>query len=222
MSWDDSTFLRQEVDVVHSNGGCTWQVGRLEHATTLKRKDDTNANGKKKSRWGMTQSSKMLPGIANNFSSNPNADWVNEDTEQTQNWGRTDLSNLENVNYNPSSSQTTSLDGTLTLSVPPTLGVSADYPKVSRTINYDPDAKVQGLYGYSSTFGTLDAYNDNIVIGEVTGWITDRPSSGDKIAPSFLFGEFEGAGCNDSGNLIATTEGETLFVFFDLVDIDDV
>lgn len=231
MSWDDDTFLRQEVPVYYTDHTCYYQVGKLEHYSSLKRYDTTNSNGEEKSKWGMSQQSKMLPAAANSFSGEKHHSdsWVNQKTIQTQNWQRTDVPNLENIDYSPSTNKTTSYSGSFSVSIPPGLsvGASADHPNIDRSINYDPDAKVKGTYQYTGYFGgDLASRDQNVLLGQSTGWITDRPSSGDDIAPSYFYGRFHGEVCDydpdGSTQEVLDTTNETLFTMFQEGEINDI
>lgn len=214
MSWDDFTYLRQENYATY-NGK---QAGRIEHYSELARYDGYNANNEPKSKWALKQNSKMLPSISNSFpdEETQNGPWVNFDTQQVQNWKRTDLQNLENIEYSPSTDRTSSESGSVSVSFPPSLSMSTSisYPEISRNIDYDYDEQWRALYSYNSGTTILDGMDDNCTHGGVTGWVTDRPTSGDNIAPSYYFGKFLG----DNGD----TTGTSNFIFFNYYDINNV
>jgi len=78
-----------------------------------------------------------------------------------------------------------------------TASASIDHPEVERDMNYMSD---KGLYGeYDFEFGddySHDGAFKNCAFGQVTTWISDRPQySGDDIAPTWMYGKFEGTSC---------------------------
>lgn len=210
MSWDDSTYISTDTFVQYDGEN----VGMLENYTELKRKNVENSYGEKKTKWGMRQVCKMLPAADNSFSNEEYtyAPWINYDTQQVQNWKRTDLTSLDNIDYSPASDTESSISTTYSISFPPSLTVSAntDHPKVGRDITYTANEKVEGDYYYSDITSSYDGIDKNCKFGQVTGWITDRPSSGDNIAPTYFFGKFVGDGGRGAS--------DSIFHFFNFSD----
>lgn len=210
MSWDDSTYISTDTFVQYDGEN----VGMLENYSQLKRKNVENADGDKKTKWGMKQVCKMLPASDNSFNNEEYdyAPWINYDTRQVQNWKRTDLTSLDNIDYSPASDTESDVSTTFTISFPPSLSISAtaDHPKVGRDITYDPNEMVKGDYYYSTATEVFAGADKDCKYGQVTGWITDRPSSGDDIAPTYFYGEFIGDGGRNASN--------SIFYFFNYSD----
>ncbi|MFC6954925.1 hypothetical protein [Halorubellus litoreus] len=219
MSWDDDVFLRQEEPLWYLEGDCAMKVGKLEHYTGLSRYDGVNGNDEERSQWGMVQQSKMLPATANEWwGEEPNSDtWENDKSIQTQNWRRSDLLNLGNISYSPSQSKTTSLSGSVSASVPAGISVSAnvDHPRLEREVDYLDDRRVRSEYQYWNGGIPMAAYDNDVTLGLTTGWVSDRPSDGDAIAPSYFYGRMQGIPCvEESEYNIHQYCDDELFVMF--------
>lgn len=201
---DESTQLRDEADVWYycedgsACGNSGAKVGRIEQYTYMEYGDFVNANGERKTAWGMEQNAKMLPAYANGSSDGCNFGkdkiWTNKKAEQVQNWQRTDLSGLENAKYNPSRDVTSESNTSFSVSAPAGVSVSTsvDHPRLERDIVYQSDRKYSGYYDFAG----YDAADENCQLGMTSTWITNRPSSDDGIAPSYFYGEFDGYDCD--------------------------
>lgn len=82
-------------------------------------------------------------------------------------------------------------------------------------MTYEKNKKVKASYTYRGDYGGYhEAYDENLVLGLVSSWVTDRPDYGDNIAPSYFLGKFHGGAC-DSAEEVVSDYGGNLFVFFE-------
>ncbi|WP_410765556.1 hypothetical protein [Haloferax sp. DFSO60] len=227
-----STSLRQEKDIIYycdtgtvCGGASSMQVGKLEHYSYTEYDNFINANDEEKSAWALKQNAKLLPANDNDYNGScdigSTADWGNYFAHHTQNWKRTDLTSPENQSYAPSSDLTSEVSTSLSVSAPAGISVSTsvDHPELKRNVDYEPDEQVQAYYDFfdqSFGGGVYDAYDSDSQLGQASSWTTDRPSSGDRIAPSYLYAEFNGVECDGAGR--TTTDGDNLFLFFEYAD----
>jgi hypothetical protein len=216
MSYDDMTDYKDSTYVYNENNGL--RVGKIEDYAILKRADVDN----NKTNWGMSQTSKLLPSLDHDF---PNEDgsWANfNTTEQAQHWDRTDCGNLQNLDYYPTTDTIESYTTTWSISVPPGFSVSGtvDHKQIKRDIEYQSNQDVRALYDYVDTSQTYAAYDKDTVPVLQSSWKTDRPSTGDQIAPSYIFGKFTET--DDYASDPYATESDSLFNMFYEGEIDDV
>lgn len=196
-------------------GDYIFHVARHQNTSRMEYTNDVDTDGDPVSIWGMEQDTQMLPGDDNDYSTCNFAqdnNWYNHWSEVTQNWSRSDLSGLSNISYKPSQSETTEWDTSIGLSNSGiTVTANPDHPRIKRTVQYEPNSRVKSVYDYDGYAGQ----DNNLVLGQVSTWISDRPSSGDRIAPSYSYGGFDGGNCQ--GNSLDTA-GDSLFVFFNYND----
>jgi hypothetical protein len=166
---------------------------------------DENTDGDEITVWGMKQEGKMLPGYDNPHWNGDDCDedelWKNRYCDLDQNWTRSELSNLENAKYKPSKDKTSEVHTSVSVSTGD-VGVSAsiDHPKVDRNMTYKSDEGLYGNYDFKIGDNYYDGAWKNCAFGQVTTWTSDRPEdSGDNIAPTWMYGKFEGYSCPDDG-----------------------
>lgn len=237
----DTVRYDDNVEVYHNDGGCGEKVGELRLATRLERSDYVDEyTGNDRSEWAMSQKGFMWPLADNpdefNFYYDYFGDqwecWNNGWAELTQNWNRSELDDLGIWEYDPSFSDETktSLNTSISASAPKSVGVSVSvsFPKLK--IQSDlVDHKLESTYDFWSDWGTaLAAADEDVELGTVTAFDSLRPSDGDKIAPTYFYGRFDGydwycgnmnSCCVDCGRV--TPDGST-FNFFYEQDINDL
>lgn len=208
--WDDVSYLQHDGEawVYNEKCGSAKIVGAIQNYSELLRKDTTN-DGVKETHWGMKQKSKTLPSADNDFgSSEVSFAWYNDYTWQEHDWSGSDLSNVVNIDYSPSSEQTSSFSSSVGVSFPSSVGfsVSADHGKVERFVNYDKNESIELEYDYTTSWGKdLATSWKDCQYALASGWISDRPSTDDKIAKSRFKAKFE----NDSGHCYNPVTYET-------------
>jgi len=195
---DSGIYIGPCGDQDDGNCGSTVKFAQIELYTTIKYEHEKNSDGEKITIWGMEQNGKMLPGCDNTYwnsdGCNVEESCVNSICELTQNWGRSDLDNIQNGKYKPGDDKTSEVHTSVSVSTGG-VGVSAsiDHPKVERHVTYKEDEKILGEYdftkgdGYDEPYADDDAYDGgwkNCQFGQVSTWTSDRPeNSGDNIAP---------------------------------------
>jgi hypothetical protein len=194
------------------------QVGQIELYTRMEYDHTKNSDGEKKTIWGMEQQGKMLPGSDNTQWNSENCDheqdWKSKYCDLDQNWTRSDLSSLDNGKYKPSTDKEAAVDATLTIGWKNVeVNVDVDYPKIKRDMDYRPN---KGIYG-NYYFQGYDGATDDSLLGQVSTWISDRPDSGDDIAPTWMYGEFRGPMCRDKNYDRRNRDG-SLFEMFEWQD----
>jgi hypothetical protein len=158
--------------------------------------------------------------------------WENHWAELTQNWDRSELDDLGIWEYKPSyqDETKTSVDTSISASAPKSVGVSVsiDFPKL-KIQSEKSDNMLKSTYDFWGTFGPLEAADEDVQLGTVMSWDSLKPSSGDKIAPTYMYGRFIGPdfycsstnGCADDF-MEEMQEGASTFNFFYEYDIDDL
>lgn len=218
----DKPVRYQCQDGESSCGDTNPKVGKIELYTYMEYDNTTNADGEKITNWGMEQTGKMLPGADNNFSSCSDTQiddsWFNVECDLDQNWERSDLTGLENAKYQPSSDKTSSVDTSISASTGG-VGVSAtvSHPRIKRDMTYTSDRYINGDY----TFKGYDGEDTDAQLSQVSTWISDRPSDGDKVSPSYQYGKFEGYNCVAAQYDIVQASADA-FMWFDYVDFNSV
>lgn len=186
--------------------GCnaTIKIAKIELYTAVEYEHDKNSDGEKITVWGMEQQGKMLPGDDNNDWNGSDCDYEdrchNYRCHLDQNWRRSDLTNLQNAKYAPSTDKTAEINTTYTVGTGGvSVSASADYPKIERDMDYQSDDYLNGTYH----FYWGDNYNDfyegahyDSLLGQVSTWTSDRPSDGDNIAPTYQLGAFTTINCS--------------------------
>lgn len=206
----DDTYIKVDGEI----------VGEIRDASTLKR-DDYESDGTDRTWWGMEHTGIMIPSVWSNAdfgSPYPYDRWKNKRNGQTQNWKRTDCGDLTNYGMDPDSDLTSSVDTTFTVSIPPTVSISIDHPKLKRDWRYDYNEWYDCQYYYVGNWGTFDGIDERCDHGMTSAWSTLRPSSGDQIAPTYYMGTLTGR----DGDLNYETKANNLFKMFYYYEIDDV
>ena len=217
MSWTEEALLFQEHEVgCDDTYGC-FKFGEIGILSNIKREDTINVGNEPISVWGMSQETYHRPAIDNDWVNEPTSvdNITNKKTKLVQNWSRSDLSNLNNYSRAPAATNTTDYSGSISVSVP--FGASISATASSPRIEILPDFDNQHVaidYDYDNYWGQLAAADENTQHRHVTSWISDRPSSGDKIAPSYYWGQFEGQ-YNTYPYESTTSAGNTFYFFRD-------
>jgi len=223
-----------------THGDCSAHVGDFKLVSKLKRNDyEDEETGNDRSEWGMFQRGFMWPWAANYsdfdieyFGEQP-ACWVNDWAELTQNWRRSELSDLGVWDWDPTFSDETktSLDTSLSVSAPKSVGVSVsvDFPKLKIESDLGNDQeKLKSTYEFQNWLGgNLAAADENVKLGTVTAFDSRKPDSGDKVAPTYMYGRFKGpellcevTGCGGARG--DRQEGASTFNWFYEYEIDDL
>ncbi|WP_135825234.1 hypothetical protein [Halorussus ruber] len=240
----DEVRFEDNQSVYHDNGDCSEKVGEYRLATKLKRSDYIEEDsGDPKSEWAMKQKGFMWPLTDNHdefdFYESYFGDqwrcWHNSEAELTQNWDRSELNDLGIWNYEPSYSDETqtSVNTSYGVSAPKSVGVSVSVDHPNLVIQSDlENNKLTATYDFRDYWELrLDASDEDVQLGTVTAFTSARPDSNDKVAPTYMYGSFDGPewdcynrdGCptEQDGNL-TQSPGSSLFNFFYEYDIDDL
>lgn len=237
--FDDNVHVECYVYDMHG-WDCVEKVGEFRLNTRLERDDYTDEyTGNERSEWAMSQQAHMWPLGVNpdefNFAYEHFGDqwecWANSSTELTQNWDRSELDDLGIIEYDPSYSDetTTSIDTTISASIPKGVSVSADIdtPKVEIQSELDGH-KLRSTYDFWGSISAYDAAFADVQQGTVTAFDSLKPADRDKIAPTYMYGGFEGwiweceplDSCNTHHD--RRVEDGSLFNFFYEQNIDDL
>lgn len=237
----DEVRYDDNVSIYVNNSDCGTKVGEFRLYSKLKRGDYTDEyTDNERSEWAMSQKGFMWPLVANVQEFNHPVDyfgeqyscWTNDFTELTQNWNRSELGDLGIVAYSPSyqDETKTSLSGSISASAPKAVGVSVsvDSPKL-KIQSEKIDKKLKSTYEYQNAVGgRLGAADEDVQLGTATAFDSLKPDSGDKIAPTYMYGQFNGYGFScawydtcvvDNGH---KTPGASTFNFFYEQNIDDL
>lgn len=235
----DTVRYDDNVHFYHNNDGCGSKIGEFRLACSLERNDyvDEETNNDR-SEWAMSQRGFMRPLAGNPDEFNYNYDyfgnqywcWYNDWAELTQNWNRSDLDDIGIWNYDPSYSDETktSLNTSLSASAPLSAGVSVsvDFPEL-KIQSEMIDKKLQSTYKFHGFWGPYDSADEDSILGTVTAMDSLRPDSGDKVAPTYMYGRFWGAdwyctdysNCSDKDDVL---KGGSTFNWFYEWEVDDL
>lgn len=180
-NWEKKGSVSQDTWVAYDP-----YYGHIEHFTEVYRNTDevqTDTDD-----WAVNQHGWMSPAADHSWG----LDARNYKTEQTQNWGRSDLGATDHLDHTPRKDKKSSFDTTITATYGGgSVSVAYKIPYIKRNVEYEVEKKAKTYYTYPDNIWGHEAMNVDCNQEQIAIWRTDVPSSDNEtITTSYYMGKF--------------------------------